>query len=270
MSFTIITATYNCKSEIEENVENILSLKRSGLEIQWVVIDGGSSDGTKEKLRSELGSTIDYFESKKDNGIYDAWNKAIPHIANNWVLFMGAGDTINENSLKVISKELEESNYKMVYGNVSLMNHGSCVKVFSKIEPEDYSNGRPSLPCHQGVLHHKSIFSTDSKFDTSYKIAGDSKFLLLALKKYQLKYIDIEVARMKMGGVSTSPDSCVKTMREICRLNKELDIQIPKLNRYIFIFKMHVKNLIYIFCGEKFFQAYGKARRMLFNGDDIY
>ena len=71
---SIVTISYNCVSEIEKTITAVLSLDESNVE--YIVIDGGSNDGTKEVIERYVDG-IDYWVSEPDGGIYNAMNKGI-------------------------------------------------------------------------------------------------------------------------------------------------------------------------------------------------
>ncbi|MFA6121207.1 MAG: glycosyltransferase [Sideroxydans sp.] len=88
---TVITVTYNCADLVERTIKSVLEQKRYGGEIEYVVIDGGSTDGTIEAINKHK-TQIDYFRSEPDHGIYDAMNKGIKAATGKWLLFLNAGD----------------------------------------------------------------------------------------------------------------------------------------------------------------------------------
>lgn len=253
MGLTVITSTFNCVYDIQNNLENISQLKQS-LAIQWIVIDGCSMDGTKELLEGGEGEEVDVLISEIDDGIYDAWNKAIKYISHDWVIFMGAGDIILESGIKSALdylSVLSADDFLMLYCNVRVIDgKGETVAVFKDIKQTDFSSGRPALPCHQGVLCSKVLFDEVGGFDTTYKIAGDSKFLFTAKKYVDFLYLDVFVCNMLNGGVSTSSKSAIATMKEIHRLNKELKLQVPFVSRMSFLMRMRFKSIVYSFFGE--------------------
>lgn len=253
MGITVITSTFNSVKEINLNIKNIADLKLV-LPIQWIVIDGDSSDGTKELLQEHIGKEIDVFLTEKDDGIYDAWNKAIRYITYDWVVFMGAGDEMLCDGVKEVLYHLRKINANLnhvVHCNVSIVDEQRVViKTFEGFDNTDYSNGRPPLPCHQGVFCNANLFKTLSGFDTSYKIAGDSKFLFQASKIANFEYLDVFVCNMLNGGVSTSAKSALETMNEILRLNRELKLRVPLLYRIKFWLRMRSKSLLFRLFGD--------------------
>lgn len=109
---TIITVCYNAKSDLEETINNVLGLDYPCLD--YIIIDGGSTDGTV-KLIESYGNKITKWISEKDNGIYDAMNKgwALAEF-DSYIIYLGAGD-----KLISLPSSFNERN-AVYYGNVLL------------------------------------------------------------------------------------------------------------------------------------------------------
>lgn len=86
---TIVTVTYNCVNVIERTIRNVLKQTYSNLE--YIIIDGASTDGTKE-LIEKYATYLAYWTSEPDGGIYEAMNKAIVKATGEWIIFRNAGD----------------------------------------------------------------------------------------------------------------------------------------------------------------------------------
>jgi glycosyltransferase involved in cell wall biosynthesis len=93
MKITIITSTLNCRNDIVLTSKSIGSQTYSNIE--WIVIDGGSTDGTIDLLSND--DKVTYWVSEKDGGIYSALNKGIGQSNGDWIIFMGAGDIFYSN-----------------------------------------------------------------------------------------------------------------------------------------------------------------------------
>ena len=106
---TIITSTLNSLEQLKHTAESIFMQSRG--DWQWIIVDGASSDGTREWLNGIAGShsNVDFI-SEPDNGIYEAWNKALPLVRGSWVIFLGAGDKLkNADVLQACIKYLDEA-----------------------------------------------------------------------------------------------------------------------------------------------------------------
>ena len=94
ISLTVITVTLNCANLVELTIKSVLEQKARGGELEYVMIDGGSTDGTIESI-NKYKAQIDHFCSESDLGIYDAMNKGIREAHGKWLLFLNAGDTFH-------------------------------------------------------------------------------------------------------------------------------------------------------------------------------
>ena len=90
-TFSIITITYNAVRLVEQTLLNVLS--QSYPNIEYIVIDGGSTDGTVDIIR-RYESGLAYWVSEPDKGIYDAMNKGLQKATGDYVWFINAGDTL--------------------------------------------------------------------------------------------------------------------------------------------------------------------------------
>lgn len=86
---TIVTVCFNCKNTIERTIQNVL--KQTYPRLEYIVIDGGSTDGTKQ-IVERYADRLAYWSSEPDKGIYDAMNKGIRKATGEWILFRNAGD----------------------------------------------------------------------------------------------------------------------------------------------------------------------------------
>lgn len=232
--FTIITSVLNSAKALQATADSIRAQTYSP--IQWIVIDGHSTDGTQTIIKNNL-DIISYWVSERDAGVYDAWNKAVPAIQQEWVVFLGAGDTFcSAQSLAHVSECLSRVSPEILiaYGNVSLVDEsGKTRYIERKPTLSGFEFGRPCMPPHQAVFHRKSLFKqTPYKngleyFDSSYKINADSKFILEKWRPECVTYFDINVTNKVHAGLSTQPRYQWLSRSEFRRIEKELNLSIP-------------------------------------------
>lgn len=172
MKVSVITVTYNCVELIEPTIQSILQQTYS--DIEFIVIDGGSTDGTVDVILKYIDK-IDYFVSEPDNGIFDAMNKGLRHATGEWVNFMNAGDSFaDENVISDIFSDVNAlSGVMLIGGNTNNVFEDGHVEVHYA-EPADV------IPYHITFSHQacftRRILSQDEgcfQFDLSYKIAAD-------------------------------------------------------------------------------------------------
>lgn len=229
---TVITSTFNCKEDLRYTIRSLRSQTRNKC-VQWIIADGGSTDGTIDLIKAN-SDLIDCWFSEPDDGIYDAWNKALPYIKGDWVQFIGAGDEyfneyVVENLLPILQRAHPQ--HDLVYGRLQYISEKS--REFRDEVGVDWSEMkgkweyfRPRLPIHPEVFHHASLFK-GMQFDASYKIAGDSHFLMRCIRKKDPLYVPLVIDKMPLGGASGSIRRAYVTSLETRRASRELGYQIP-------------------------------------------
>jgi glycosyltransferase involved in cell wall biosynthesis len=208
------------------------------------VVDGMSDDGFEE-FAFRNSSHITHLVRESDEGIYYAWNKALPLLTKGWVLFLGAGDELFDPYVVERALTLSCSSNCIFYGNVHTFDlKHDFVDMYSRIDSNGWGQFMPIMPHHQGVLHPTSLFN-GRKFDTTYRIAADGHLILSALKDYRLSYVDINIATMSLGGLSTSPASLPIIFKENVRITQELCIKLPPIWKRYGDLKLFIKVLLY-------------------------
>jgi len=196
---TIITSSFNDFKALKETVENISMLTYP--HIQYVVIDGGSRDGTVEFLENSVG-IIHQWVSEPDNGIYDAWNKAIKFARGDYIAFLGAGDRYLDGGLEaLVNLAVQNSDADFIYGKVSVENTGQSSRLIGKTWTWSLFR-RYMCTTHVGALHSRKLFDRYGLFNTNYKIAGDYELLLRPRENLRVAFLDQPTAIMLAGGIS--------------------------------------------------------------------
>ncbi len=194
---SVVTVVLNCAQHIEETIQSIIC--QTYQPIEYIVIDGGSTDGTLDILR-KYDDKIDYFVSERDGGIYYAMNKAITASKGEWIIFMNAGDRFfSERSIQDVFA-LRPCDAEMVYG-------------FHKIQ---YENGYIRMP-RLGPLasiwkeipfSHQSLFTKTSimkkyMFNAANRLIADYEFIYKAYNKgYSIAGVDVVVSVIRTSGMT--------------------------------------------------------------------
>ncbi len=170
---TIITVVYNGKDYIESTIKSVIS--QTYQNIEYIVIDGNSSDGTQDIIR-KYENKISYWCSEEDRGIYDAMNKGLVATNGQWVNFMNAGDTFYSN--KTLSDLFIDTfqNVAVIYGGVEIQ-----YTDFSRLEaPGDLSNLWKGMNfSHQSVFFEAS-YHKKTPYNIQNKITADLELLYQA------------------------------------------------------------------------------------------
>lgn len=196
---SIITVVFNSVNLIEKTILSIINQNYDHFE--YVIIDGGSTDGTLEIIR-KYEHFIDYWLSEKDKGIYDAMNKGVLKVNGDFILFLNSGDELVPNlDMSKILEILSKAEKSIVYGNCILDNNGERkLKKYSKKLNFDFG-----LPFnHQSCFTPKKILENQS-FQTNFKILGDLElYKNLKQKGISFLHIDMPISIYGLNGISSN------------------------------------------------------------------
>jgi glycosyltransferase involved in cell wall biosynthesis len=238
---TIVTSTKNCAKELSITAKSIRAQTYSN--IQWIIADGLSDDDTLRVIKYNE-DIVSFWISEVDNGIYDAWNKACEFIDGDWVVFLGAGDILdNNNTLKIISNSIINVpiEYNFAFGALKIKNKDHCVEIITNNEFKSiWMDLNPSTPPHSATFCRSSILN-NSPFDAKFKIIGDKKFML---RHSNGLYFNLKqnVTIMDPNGISHD----IKNRSLIWKENKLLSQEGPKppLLHVIKAYLVNYKNII--------------------------
>jgi glycosyltransferase involved in cell wall biosynthesis len=196
---TVITAIYNGQPYVAECLESVLHQDYPNIE--HIVLDAGSSDGTVDVLRL-YNNRIALWRSEPDRGIYDAWNKALVDAHGEWVCFLGVDDQLLPGAVSAYmllaarnpQAEFLSSRIKVVHpsGYERILGCPWTWKKFSKT----------MCTPHVGSMHHRSLLHRLGSYDTSYQIVADYELLLRAQCQLNTAYMPVITVTMRHGGVS--------------------------------------------------------------------
>ncbi len=194
---SIITVVFNRVDVIEKTIESVLEQKYN--KIEYIVIDGGSDDGTVDIIK-KYRDKINYWISESDGGIYNAMNKALSYVTGEWVIYMNAGDWFVDSS--VIGKIFNGTNYNefdVIYGNHEIRYLSGKVRFVRAGNIEAIWKG--SQFSHQSVFVRKNLQM--KKFREDLNIVSDFEFFYQAWKQNcRFIHIDVTVSSYEVGGVS--------------------------------------------------------------------
>lgn len=220
MKVSIITVVYNNEQFIAGAIESVLSQSYSNIE--YIIIDGGSTDKTVEIIERYKGR-IQKIVSEKDNGLYDAMNKGIALATGDVIGILNSDDIYYHD--KVIEEIVElfkaDTGADAVYGNLVYCEKADITKVVRRwITRPHYKTffEDGEIPPHPGLFVKKSIYDLVGGYNLSFKIAADYEFMIRAFRanRFKLIFINKFLVRMRMGGASN------KSIRNIIQGNKEI------------------------------------------------
>ena len=239
MKISVITATYNSCSTVRDAIESVLS--QTWPDVEYIVIDGGSRDGTVDIL-NEYRHRFAYFISEPDKGIYDALNKGIRAATGDVIGFLHSDDLFeNTEVLATIARTFAERDVDAVYGDllyVSSNDPNRTIRYWRSGEFKPNSLLRGWMPPHPTFYVKRSLYEAAGFFDTSFRISADYESVLRFVGKHgaKLAYIDQVLVRMRLGGASN------RSLANIVRKSRE-DLRAQQINGIGGLYTLVLKNL---------------------------
>lgn len=210
---SIITINWNNCNGLERTMESVS--EQTVKEVEYIVIDGGSTDGSVEVIRRYEDTLGDRFRwvSEKDEGIYNAMNKGLAMATGDYVEFLNSGDCLaSTEAVEKMVLALEKAEYpSILYGNMI-----KCYPDGKMIRDKCFA-GQPitMLGMYSGTLNHnpayikKELFEKYGYYDDNLKICSDWKWFMktIIFGDEKAEYTDLDVTTFDMTGISEDEDS---------------------------------------------------------------
>lgn len=202
---SIITVSLNSADTIRDTIQSIITQDYDNIE--YIVIDGGSVDGTID-ITNKYSKHIAYFSSEKDNGIYDGMNKGIQAATGDIIGILNSDD-FYPNSFVVsnVAKSFERYGCDAIYGDLVYVHASNVSKITRYWQAGDYSTSKIKngwmLP-HPTFFVKKEIYDRYGLYDTDLRSAADYEMILKLLYKHNISvyYIPMILVNMRVGGES--------------------------------------------------------------------
>ena len=201
---TIITIVRNDVNGLKSTHNSLISKPDY---VDWVVIDGASTDGTKEYIANNSGF-IDSWVSEKDSGIADAFNKGILNSKGKYVLFLNAGDCLKPHFFLLADKLIKELEIRQFSIGVARVDFGG--RVIGRYVTGTMQVKRNHLP-HQGMLIKRTLFSEVGLYDINYRLGMDYEWSLRLLPRWHSTFHFSNEVLVFMDDVGVSISSYPKT-----------------------------------------------------------
>lgn len=238
MKVTIITVVFNNEKFIEDCINSVLN--QNYKDIEYIVIDGKSTDGTMsiiDKYRNKINTII----SEKDKGMYDALNKGLKLASGDIIGLLHSDDTFYGNDvIEKIVHAFEENDINALHGDLIYVHKEQPEKIVRFWKSTDFSiqklkNGW--MPPHPTLFLRKELLTFVPSFQLHYKIAADYDFMLRVFTSPNIKsyYLPIIITKMRLGGTSN------KSIKNIINKSFE-DYLILKRNKVGGIRALFFKN----------------------------
>ena len=202
---SIITINYNNLAGLKRTVESVVN--QTWQEFEYIVIDGGSTDGSAAYLESQAPH-FDYWISEPDTGIYNAMNKGIARARGEYVLFLNSGDVLYSDTVLLLTNRSLLLDMDIVYGDLWINDEQG--KGFRNYYPEviDFPFLKKTSLGHPSTFIRKELFNNYGLYRTDLRIISDWAFFVKVLCKHKVSHCKTDhiVATFYEGGLSTSPD----------------------------------------------------------------
>jgi glycosyltransferase involved in cell wall biosynthesis len=206
MKISVLTVCYNSENTIRDTITSVLSQKN--VDIEYIIIDGGSSDRTCE-IVSEYTDSIRYFVSEEDNGVYDGFNKGIKLCSGDVLSILNSDDVFHdEYVLFDILNAFQDSKADIVIGDLLYVRRDNLMKIERIWRCGPFIQGafvRGWHPPHPAFFVTQKVYSEYLNFNLNYKFAADFVVMheLLEIQKIKSHYINRNCIKMRLGGLTS-------------------------------------------------------------------
>lgn len=238
VNISIVTICYNNYLGVKKTVESVLSQSYSNIE--YIIIDGDSNDGTKEYLEEIKRNDRVYVVSEPDRGIYDAMNKGLKLCNGDFVIFMNSSDTFaNEEVIYNVAKKCHEK-INFVYGDAFEYNPNSSELFYKKARSNKYI-WYGMFAHHQSMLYSLKVIKDNALvFDINYQLSADWDFTIRFLKLVKgIKCVNIPICIFEQGGFSSNYIQGMNEQWHIRKKSLKLSF-IARLLIYVYHFLINI------------------------------
>ena len=244
VKISLITVCFNAKRTLADTLASVFAQK-AGVEVEYLVIDGGSTDVTVDFIRAQEGKagglpgfTFRWL-SEKDQGMYDALNKGIRMATGDVIGILNADDRFeDELVLRDVAAAFGEG-VDCIYGDIRFVRGESdeTARYYSSAGWRRWMHNWGYMPAHPTVYVRREVFERCGVYKLGYDISADFEWMVRTLcrGRVRAKYLPRCMVTMRLGGKSTAGlRAMVKLNRENVRANREngyfccLAMMLPK------------------------------------------
>ena len=271
MKVSIITVCLNSKNTVKYTLNSVLSQNYKNIE--HIIVDGGSTDGTTEILKKYSFTKKKIFFLKKKS-LYSSINFGIKKATGDLISILHSDDIYNNNDIiKKVTKMAKNSKHKIFFGNVVYFKRTNFKKV-TRFYPSKNTSRKTfafgNMPPHTGSFYKKEIFNNYGFYNNEFKIAGDFEhlFRLIYIKNLNFKILDFITTRMRVGGLSgKNINSFLTINREILKTFK---IYNENTNLFKILLRIPPKIFQYMFLNQKMLNKNFKFNISKYYEDEVY
>jgi glycosyltransferase len=205
MKISIITVVYNNSETIGECIQSVLT--QAYRDLEYIIIDGGSKDGTLETIQAFKGQ-VSKVISEPDGGIYEAMNKGLGLAGGDIVGFLHSDDLYaHPRVIEKVAEGFETSEADCLYGDLLYVDKNGTGRVVRYWKASDFKKGKFRwgwMPPHPTFFVKKAVYERYGFYQPHLRIAADYEMMLRLLEKYQIGtfYLPEVLVKMRWGGVS--------------------------------------------------------------------
>lgn len=201
VKISVITVCYNSVQTIEQT---ILSIKnQTHKDVEHIIIDGGSTDGTQEIVRRYVDDTV-CFISEPDNGIYDAMNKGLLYASGDVISILNSDDWYEEDTLEKVNAYFQKGNFDILVGNVNQVIEERVFCSEIRVDCIEEIHFKMVFP-HPGMFVKRDVYERVGMFSLKYQIAADYDWTLRAYNAgVEFLCVSDVFANFRMNGISTT------------------------------------------------------------------
>lgn len=205
MKVSVITAVFSNQAFIHDAINSVLSQKN--VEIEYIIVDGGSKDGTVEVVLS-YGDKVSKFISEPDEGVYFALNKGIAMATGDVIALLHSDDFYaHPYVLSQVVEAFKQDNCDAVYSNLYYVKGSNTNKIIRLWDSGEYQSKdffKGWMPPHPAFFAKREVYQKYGAFNTLLKSAADYELMLRLIFKHQIKlfYIPKFFVKMRTGGAS--------------------------------------------------------------------
>ncbi|MBQ3288088.1 MAG: glycosyltransferase [Kiritimatiellae bacterium] len=224
MKVSLVTAARNAERTIAATIESALSQK--GVDLEYIVIDGASDDGTLDRVREARAAWPDRdfrFLSERDDGFYDAINKGIAMATGDVVGILNADDVFESDDTLAAIAAAFDGDTDAVYADIRFVRGGRSVRYYSGRSWRPWMHAFGHMPPHPSVYIRRELFARLGPYRTDYRISADFELMVryFCRARIRTKYLPRCVVRMAPGGISTAGlGATLRLNRENVRANR--------------------------------------------------
>jgi len=234
LKISIITVVYNNKETVADAIASVLNQTYD--QIEYIIIDGDSTDGTIDVINS-MKENIDIIISEKDAGIYDAMNKGVLASSGDVIGILNSDDLYQDARVieAVMNQFIQNPTLDIVYGDLVYVKSDNVAKVVRNWKSLPYHNNffeKGNVPPHPTLFVKKRIYEEAGLFNLDFKLAADYEFMLRIFKKHNFRsrYRNKVIVKMRLGGASNkSFSNIIMQNKEILKAWKYNELKVPLL-----------------------------------------